>query len=245
MHIRLLTSYFLLLCLSIHCNATQPTHITICSPQWNYYTEKDGTGLYHELWAAVFASANIRVDIDYIPFKRCEREFTDTKTTLYDAYVGGYGASGQLIPHWHIGVDVLSVVFRRGYIKNWLGEKSLTGKRVSWERGYNFDKHGVINVEVQLKEFSKLESALKMLHKDRIDFILDYDIAVKGLIKELGLSGQLEVMSNVIIGPKYYMIFSNTERGQTLAKIWDSGMEKLHISGELQKLYAYYNDQSY
>lgn len=242
---KILIPCILLLCLSTVCSAQLPSNIRICSPQWDYYTEKDGTGLYHELWAAVFTPSNIRVDIDYIPFKRCEREFTDHKITRYDAYVGGYGAAGQLIPKWHIGIDALSVAYRNGFITEWLGEVSLTGNRVSWERGYDYDKHGVINVDIQLKEFSKLTSALKMLHRNRIDYILDYDTALKGLIKELGLSGQLTVISNAIIGPKYFMIFSNTERGQALAEVWDSGMERLYKSGQLKKLYAAYNDHAY
>ena len=240
-----LVTCWLLLLISPQCIAATVNSIIICVPQWDYYTEKDGTGLYHELWNKVYTRNNITVEVKYIPFKRCERTFTDTKTTKYDVFVGGYGEEGQIIPRWHIGIDLLSAAYRKGYIDQWAGEKSLAGKRVSWERGYDYDKYGVVKVDVLLREFSKLEQALQMLHKNRTDFILDYPKPLKELTKKQGLSDQITIVPNAIIGPKYHMIFSNTEKGRALASIWDSGMERLHQSGELQKMYAAYEDEAY
>ena len=242
-----------LLLLSFGANASQPDSVKICTPEWEFYTQKDGTGLYHELWAAVFKSAGISVDVKYVPFKRCVKSFsnskkkteTNTKTNDYDAYAGGYGKEGDIVPHWHIGVDLLSVAYKKGRIEKWTGEAMLKGQRVGWERGFEYDKYGVVNVKVQLKEFSKLKSGIQMLASDRIDFLLDYSTAIQKNVSELGLTGQIVMEPDVIPGPKYYMIFSDTEKGRALSKIWDAGMERLNKAGKLNKMFSAYEDKAY
>ena len=244
MHYKLVVTFFLLLWLSALSRAS-PNNIVICVPEWLYYTEQNGTGLYHELWYKIFTVNNVRVDVIYTPFKRCEQAFANPKITRYDTFVGGYGDKDQVIPQWHIGIDMLSAVYRNGFIDQWNGEKSLAGKRVAWERGYDFDKHGIINVDIQLYEYGQLKPALLMLQRNRIDIILDYPKPLKELTRRLGLSRQITIIPNAITGPKYYMVFSNTEKGHILANLWDTGMEKLHKSGELQKLYAKFEDEAY
>ena len=41
------------------------------------------------------------------------------------------------------------------------------------------------------------------------------------------------------------MVFSDTEKGRRLAKIWDRSMERLYKSGKLQKMYSAYEDEAY
>ncbi len=242
-----------LLLLSVGVNASQPNSVRICTPEWEFYTQKDGRGLYHELWAAVFKSAGISVDVKYVPFKRCVKSFsnskkktdTNTKSNDYDAYAGGYGKEGDIVPHWHIGVDLLSVAYKKGRIEKWTGETMLKGQRVGWERGFEYDKFGVVNVKVQLKEFSKLKSGIQMLASGRIDFLLDYSTAINKTVAELDLSSQIVMVPDVMPGPKYYMIFSDTEKGRALSKIWDAGMERLNKAGMLNKMYSVYEDKAY
>ena len=227
--------------------ATGPiTNITICTPEWNNYTQEDGIGLYHELWKEVFQPAGIRIEVKYIPFKRCEMTVKkDKEANCYDVYAAGYPSPGVIVPHWHLGVDLLTVVYRKDAIPKWEGQASLANTRVSWERGYDFDKHGIINVNVEKNEFSKLSNAMKMLVANRVDFILDYDAAIKKAVTELNISDEVEIVPDAIAGPKYYMIFAETERGRKLAEIWDREMERLHKSGQLQKIYKKYGDLSY
>lgn len=243
----LVSCAFLLPLLSLGVSASQPDSVKICTPEWELYTQKDGTGLYHELWAAVFKPVGIHVDVNYVPFKRCVKRFSNTniKVNDYDAYAGGYGKEGDIIPHWHIGADLLTVAYRNGKFEKWIGEAMLQGQRVGWERGFEYDKYGVVNVKVQLKEFSKLKSGIQMLASDRIDFLLDYSTAIEKTVTELGLSSQIVMVPDVMVGPKYYMIFSDTEKGRTLAKIWDERMEQLNKAGKLSKMFRAYGDKAY
>lgn len=66
-------------------NAEQPESITICTPEWEYYTQKDGKGLYHDLWKEIFPPAGIRLAIRYAPYKRCEKMMKEYQTEKYDA----------------------------------------------------------------------------------------------------------------------------------------------------------------
>jgi hypothetical protein len=220
-----------------------PASIQICTPEWQYYTQKDGGGLYNELWDAVFTPMGIRVDRHYAPFKRCRHEVR--RRVRFDTFAAGYPEPGVVVPNWHLGVDLLTVVSRKEEAEAWTGTASLSHRRVSWERGFDLDKTDIIDVEVELQEFDKLRSALRMLVSDRIDYILDYEKAVRDEVAELGISEQVTIRYNAVMGPKFFMIFADTEKGRHLASVWDRRMQQLNESGALHALYKKYRDPDY
>ncbi|HDY87020.1 MAG TPA: hypothetical protein ENH82_02765 [bacterium] len=59
------------------------------------------------------------------------------------------------------------------------------------------------------------------------------------------LGKNLDVLYNKLKGPKYYMIFHDTEKSKKLLRIWDRGMERLQKSGKLHELYKKYEDLAY
>lgn len=220
--------------------------ITICTPEWELYTEKGGKGLYHDLWREIFEGTGVKVTVQYAPFVRCESSVIDGQE-VYDAYPGGYDSVEAVIPKWHLGLDWLTIVYKKGRINKWEGQESLVNKRVIWERGYKYDEAGVVNVPVDVHEYDSgnLSLALAMLIKDRVDFLIDYQPALRKQIKDLNLADRLVILPDVIKGPKYYMAFRNNDKGKKLAKVWDKGMERLNNSGKLKKLYEAYGDPSY
>lgn len=240
-----LLTYFFALIASVSAFAEgEPTSIKICTPEWEYYTQKDGTGLYHELWDEIYTKSGVTVELEYAPYKRCDEYISGNNS--YDAFPGDYvGTEKKLITKHELGVDWVSVAYRKDTIKKWTGESQLEGKRVAWERGYNFNTSGVITAKVEASDFTNLDAALKMLNAGRLDFIVDYEQALNEKIKELELDNNLIVSPNVIKGPKYYMTFTNTERSKKLIEIWDREMAKLKKSGKLQELYGKYEDPTY
>lgn len=240
-----LLTYFFALIIAIPAFAEdKPTSIKICTPEWEYYTQQDGTGLYHELWKEIFTKSGVAVEIFYAPYKRCDEYIS--RNTDYDTFPGDYvGTDKKLITQHELGVDWVSVAYRKGTIEKWTGQSQLEGKRVAWERGYNFNTSGVITANVEVIDFTSLDAALKMLNAGRIDFIVDYDQALNEKIKELNLDNELTVSTNAVKGPKYYMTFTNTEKSKKLIEIWDREMAKLKKSGKLQELYGKYEDPTY
>jgi len=178
--------------------AGQADSIDICTAEWEYYTQKDGEGLYHELWKEIFESAGVKLNIQYRPFKRCEKIVRDAELKKFDAYAGGYPASGVIVPKWHIGVDLMTVISKKGAFTKWNGQASLANKKVAWVRGFELDKSGVVKVKVDLFEFSTLESALKMLVKGRLDYVLDYIQATRDMVKKLNFADQVEILPNIL-----------------------------------------------
>jgi polar amino acid transport system substrate-binding protein len=218
--------------------------IVIITPVWEYYTEKSGKGLYHELWKEIYQSAGIEVVVDYAPYKRCQAYFKPASRNLkYDSYPGDYPSPGVLTPKWNIGIELLTIAYKKG--SEWKGTESFKGKRVGWLRGYLFDDIGMVPADIVKSPFDKLESGLKMLAAGRVDYIVDYEQAMRDTIKELKLEKKIDVLYNKIKGPKYYMVFHDTEKSKKLIEIWDKGMERLHKSGKLHELYKKYEDQAY
>lgn len=242
---KIIPAMFFLLLTSYAMASEAVNEIVICTPEWEQYTQTDGKGLYHELWRAVFEPEGVKPDVRYIPYKRCEKTFEAEYVNPYDAYPGGYSSESNILPKWHIGIEMLTVVYRKGFIPKWEGQKSMEGKRVIWERGYDFAKKGIVKADVERFEFSNLESGLKMLVSGRVDFLLDYESPVRKIAGELQITDRIEIVPNTIHGPKYYMIFSDTEKGRKLAEIWDERMEELYKSGKLKEMYKRYDDLSY
>ncbi|ARU56237.1 amino acid ABC transporter periplasmic protein [Oleiphilus messinensis] len=224
---------------------TSNNHILICTPEWPNYTEKNGTGLYHELWRLIYADAGISVRVQYAPFKRCDYNVSEDTDSDVDAFAAGYAVPDAVIPKWHLGIEHVSVAYQKTENITWQGQKTLENKRVAWENGYKFDKYGVVTVPVKLFEYYHLESALKMLTQDRLDFILDYNNILPKVAEEHGLTDEIAILVDVIQGPKYYMVYRDSEKGRFFADLWDKGMSKLHATGQLKQLYQRYEDASY
>jgi len=223
-------------------SAQEITSISIYTPEWEGYSDKDGTGLYHELWKKVFEAEGIALNITYAPYIRCEAMAAEGHPDI-DAYPGAYdGMENLIIPEWHIGIDILSVAYKTGTIPSWTDQSVLEGKVVSWERGFYFDNYGIITANVQLHEFDDKTNAMQMLVNDRLDYIVDYSDELIEIAEELSISDKIVVADDVIAGPKYYFSFVNNEKGKKLAEIWDAGMAKLSASGELVKIFEKYGE---
>lgn len=244
MHIRAIYTVLVLCFLSPMAHA-EVKDINICTPEWEYYTQKDGTGLYHDLWKLIFTPAGVTLNIKYAPFKRCDHAVKEQKSPDYDVLTAGYESEGTLTPKWHLGVDLLSVAYAKKTIADWTGKSQLEHKRVSWLRGYDLDTHGIVPNTVKRQELNQIDSGVKQLASGRTDFLIDYHKALKKIIQEEKLEDTIALAPNVLNGPKYYMIFANTPRGKALAKIWDDGMKKLSQSGKLQAMYKAAEDSAY
>ena len=180
--------------------------------------------------------------VSYEPYKRCERKL---RAKEVDAVPGVYPEPDFLIPKRYLGVDLVTVIYKKGKITNWNGQETLRNKIVSWKRGYNMDTHGVITVPIQKHEYDNQKAVLRMLMADRIDFLLDYQPEIGIAIKELNLSHQLDTLDQAIKGGNYYVGFSKTPKGKILREIFDKEMEKRYQSGELHIMYERIGDPSY
>ncbi|MBF0360741.1 MAG: transporter substrate-binding domain-containing protein [Oligoflexia bacterium] len=215
--------------------------ITVVTAEWRDYT-LGGKGLYIDLLKEVFESEGIKVVVVLQPYKRATQEFLVQKK--FDALLGSYAESRVIVPKYYLGNDKLTIAYNKNKVKKWNGINDLKDKIVAWEGGYGLDRYGIIKVPVKVFEISDIESAIKMLARERIDYIIDYP-QMNDIIKKLNLTNKIECKINIIQGPNSHIGFHDNARGRKLIEIWDRKMDQLFKSKRLQKMYQNISDDSY
>lgn len=225
-------------------NAQETKVIRYHATEWEGLTNKDGTGLYHEILNAVFKRNGFRIDITYFPFRR-----TILNVSMGEADIAG--ATVVTEPHvltarHPIWESRISVLFHKQKLANWNGIETLaSGTTVSPPTFSSI-------VKVELHEVATRDQALNMLLTGRMEYFVDEHETLSNLKSGkknvMGFEGwrppsgvedfdwDLYVIRDVISQP-LYMVFEDSERGHALRHIYDTEIEKLHQSGELAKIY--------
>lgn len=207
--------------------------IHFASEEWPRATEKNGDGLYWDIFRKVYKAAKIDIKFDLVPYSR---SMNLAKNKKVDAAVAAYWeeVEGVYYSELPFDLDVTAVVFLKNNLKTWKGEHSLAGKKVGWIRGYDFNDY--LSVPVLKREVNKRKQGYSMLNKNRIDFYMDaltdLDIARKqGLIDDK--KHQVEIVNRL----NMYLVFSKNPRGKKLKDIFDQIFPTLVKSGELRRLF--------
>ena len=211
--------------------AETPKEIVIASEAWEDCTNQDGTGLYWDIFRAVYESSGIQVKPQIRSYDGAAKLLGEKKV---DAMVGAYKdeVEGGLYPKWHFGADRVAVTFKEGTA--WAGEASLSGKKVGWIKGYSYDDY--LKVKVEKYEFDQRADAFKVLDRGRIDFFMD-DAADLQTAKESGLIPAAGYRFEQVLQLNLYIVFAGTENGKISQEIFDREFEKLLKAGKIKALY--------
>lgn len=214
----------------------------VCA-QWSGYTHKDGTGAYWEVLKAVFEPAGITVNTRVMPWKRAKITVEAKKA---DVLIGDYYSQSEdgvrfLYPRWHISVEdpVIAVFQKRAGIR-WdkKGIASLSGRSVGWIKGYGFEQTLFSDVRVSAYEVPSTISGLKMLKADRIHALLDYESEIRVAAEKIKLDLSRRYVAKIAkSGSRLFAVFSNTERSESLVRIFDTRMTILAKSGKIEAIY--------
>lgn len=247
---------FLLLVLCIYpFSAAVAKNIHICTEEWPNYVTKNGKGLYYELWDKIYKRKGVTVKVSFSSFKDCQNGISDfpsgSKEARYDAYVGGAGLQSEteITPKWPLGREQLTVIYKKGTVKNWEGQQALEGKRVGWQQGFSLSSktQAIIKVTVKPEEYANLDAGIQKLFENKLDFVIDYadpiDVAINKM--DAKKTADLEIKKSAIPGSPFYLAFAKTSNGSQFIKDWDEGMEKLDENKDLHGLYSKYGDFSY
>lgn len=207
------------------------TEIRLASERWENITNEDGSGLYWDIFRAVYEPLGISVTFEIVPYARSVKMVENKEA---DAAVGAYADEFEaLFPEWHFDHDTVVAVFKQGTVEQWEGEASLKG-RLGWMRNYGYDQY--LKAPHEYVEIDTRKSALRMLQIGRIDFFLD---ARADILAELakGDVNREELQLETLFKLKIYLAFAETERGRKLRDIFDERMAELVPSGELKPLF--------
>ncbi|MBU1611604.1 MAG: transporter substrate-binding domain-containing protein [Proteobacteria bacterium] len=204
-------------------------------PSWESLTNRDGTGLYHEILNEVFALYDIKVRREYVPSERAYDLVRDGRAdfmTCHDL------VSKPLVLARHPMFEgTYFVFFKKANIGTWKGDETLIDRTVAWRIGY-YDQRN-FPVRVEPKEVKTGEAALSMVILDRVDFYVDDMSFIETSIKNSTISFVPEEYDTKPVGRRtYHPVFSDSERGRTVMKLYDEGMETLYRNGELTKIFS-------
>jgi len=214
-----------------------PVEIILASEEWANATNRDGTGLYWDIFRAVYEPVGIKTKFIFRSYKG---SVSLVKKNKIDAAVGIYPEEikGALFSKYPFVKDYVLVLFKKNKLNQWNGQETLRNKKVGWIKGYSYDDY--LEVPVIKKEFNRRESILRRLDKDQLDFFMDTRNDVESVLNK-GIIDVTRYTVETVLELERYLVFANNKKGQELKKIFDHRFPHLVKSGEIEKLFAKWN----
>jgi ABC-type amino acid transport substrate-binding protein len=225
----------------LHSAVAKAETIRWATESWENYTNKDGSGLYHDIVQAVFAEH--KIDIIYMPWKRSLLEVKNGTADMSGAtsFVDGY-----ITPHYPMLAPPISILFNKKKM-SYTDLPSLANYVAVWGSPYEDELISKSNKPF-IKGFSVQErkTAYKLLVSGRADYFLDS----KGLhqawlenieAQSFGTLQKSDYQLVDISSLNLFMIFSDNSRGKRLKAIFDTGMDKLMQKDQLRRIYEKYH----
>lgn len=231
------TAFALLFVLSLAVPAAAEeavTRIIVAGPSWAGFTNRDGTGLYHEILRGIFAPLGIEIVREYMPSPRAYERIAGG---LADMQACSAFAEPPLILARHPMYEGdFHVLYKTGRIGPWRGLETLRNRKCAWRIAY-YDA-GNFPVPVQAHEVKTGREALDLILRDRVDFYVDDGNLIRETLSEVGpLVDPSEFGIRAIGRRAYRPVFSDTPRGRRIRRLYDEGIERLYHSGRLREIF--------
>ena len=216
---------------------TTPSEIIMASEEWTNATNRDGTGLYWDIFRAVYEPVGIKTKFVIQSF---DGSVSLVKKKQVDAAVGIYPEmiDGALFSQYPFIKDYVLALFQKNRVAQWTGQQTLQNKKVAWIKGYAYDKY--LEVPVIKEEFSCRKEILRQLDQNKVDFFMDTRNDLESVLNQ----GIIEVgryTVETVLELDRYLVFASNAKGRMLKKIFDHRFPSLVQSGEIEKLSAKWN----
>jgi len=241
-----LAAVFLLSLLSSYCLAQytgltdlQRQHIksiSVVAPEWEDFTNTDGSGLYWDIMRAVYEPTGIKVKVSIVPWNRAIKMVSKYHT--HHAIMGEYKDSEDplIFPNFPFDVEHLSVLNKNNVGNDWDGTlNSLSHKKVGWIKGIEFFTQDQRDYE--LLEFRNIEEGVLMLTSGKIDFLIDLREELELAMETYSLTPQQYSLNNTPEDKNLYAAFSDNIVSKELINIYNQRIPVLVASGEMANIY--------
>ncbi len=214
-----------------------PGEIIFASEEWSNATNRDGTGLYWDIFRAVYGSVGIKTKIIIQSY---DDSVGLVKQHKADAAVGIYPdvIRGTVFSRYPFVKDYVLVLFKKDRFVQWDGQQTLKNRKVAWIKGYSYDEY--LEVPVIKKEFYSREAILRRLDNDQIDFYMDTRNDVEAVLNNEIIDITRYTVETVLELDRY-LVFANNNKGKKLKNIFDYRFPHLVESGEIERLYDKWN----
>jgi len=214
-----------------------PTEIVLASEEWLNATNRDGTGLYWDIFRAVYEPVGIRTKFVIQSYngsvKLVEKSRVDAAVGIYSDRV-----RGGLTSQYPFVKDYILALFKKNELNQWNGQESLQNKKVAWIKGYAFEKY--LETPVIKKEFYSRDYILYQLDNDRVDFFLDTRNDIESVLNK-GIVEVSHYTVETVLELDRYLVFADSRRGRKLKQIFDSRFPQLVKTGEIERLFVKWN----
>ena len=216
---------------------SSPEEIILASEEMVDATNKDGTGLYWDIFRAVYEPVGIKTKFIIRSYKG---SVSLVRKRQADAAIGIHPEKipDALSSTYPFVKDYVLVLFKKNRMNQWDGQETLKNKRVGWIKGYSYDEY--LDVPVIKKEFANREQILQQLDKEKINFFMDRRNEVESVLNK-GIIDVSRYTVETVLELERYLVFANNRKGQELKKIFDNRFPHLVESGELERLLAKWN----
>lgn len=225
----------LFLCIAIICPVFGDSSIIkIVTEEWEEVTNHDGTGLYFDIFRAVFEEMGYTLDITLMPYAQAVKQVQNGKA---DIALGTYldEVEGVYYPELHFGGDDISVVYENNSI-NWEGENSLKDQKISWIRGYVYNEY--FDIPMRPVKVDSTQQGINMVLKKRALMHMDNGYDIFFTLEEMDLIDQFTISHVKFMN--LYPCFINNGFGVELMELYDKRMAELVADGTILNLYIEY-----
>ena len=207
--------------------------VVSAGPTWGTFTNRDGTGLYHEVLDAVFALYDVKVRHEYVPSDRADELI---RLGWADMMICDDSAQLPLrLARYPLYVNDYYVFFDKSRIGEWQGPETLRGKEVVAQKGFYHTWD--FPVPVRIREMATGIKCLNMVLLSRSDFYVDDMSFILQSISE-GPKFDRKFYDFRKVGKRsYHPLFNTTPRSDTVIRMYEEGMRSLHETGQLRPIY--------
>lgn len=232
---RLYFIFVVLAFLPFSADAEEVRHIVTAGPCWETFTNRDGSGLYHEIMRAVFDQYGITIRHEYVPTDRGDEL---VRLGQADVMTCDDRAAAPLVSgRYPMFVNDFYVFFSKKRIGPWKGVETLRGKEVACQLAYYHDWD--FPVPVRIRDMPSGVKCLEMVLLGRTDFYADDMSFINTSIRESGLSFDKDAYDTQVAGTRsYHPLFNQSPRGKHLRRLYEEGIFALHKAGKLKAIYT-------
>lgn len=225
--------------------------IVIAADEWcplNCVPESEKPGVMVEIAQAVFSPQGHTVEYKVMNWPRAIRE---ARVGNINAIIGAFkgDAPDFIFPHQELSVLSNTFFVRKDHSWRFSGVKSLQQIQLAAIAGYDYgdelreyiQESGSSKVSLLSSHDHPLAKGIKLLHRKRVDAVIEADPVFWYTAQELGLKDEFISAGRSEVPEKAYIAFSPALASSAdYAQMLSNGVEQLRKSGELEKILQRY-----
>jgi ABC-type amino acid transport substrate-binding protein len=217
-----------------HFKRNQIKNINVVAPEWEDYTNVDGTGLYWDILRSIYSNQGVKLKHSSVSWNRALKMVT--KYQVYNAIVGEYLDSEEplIFPKYPIDVEYLSVLSKNSEVA-FVDMSSLTGKRVGWLKDYDLIDES--ERDFTLREYRTVQQGLELLNTGKLDYMIEEWDEIASVLSTNNLSLENYQMKEMPEGTDVYVAFADNAISKVLIEIYNEEVEAMVKSGSMQAIY--------